>query len=319
MAAIRVPRGWEFPEREATPEHVYWNRRRFLTTLGTAAIGASGFFRHAAAADSPFPAKRNPKYQLDRPITAEGPVTHYNNFYEFTEKKEVWKLVDRFKTEPWTIKISGRVEKPQTLDLDKLRHWIPLEERLYRHRCVEAWAMAVPWTGIPLKALIELAEPKADARYVRLVSFFRPNQAPNQKEPQWTETEQGSRKWYPWPYYEALTMAEAMNELTFVATGIYGHELPKQNGAPLRLVVPWKYGFKSIKSIVRIELTSKKPGTFWNDFAPLGNDWFANVNPAIPHPEWSQATEKLIDTGEVRPTVLYNGYGSFVAHLYEKG
>ncbi len=310
MAYLKIPKGWEIPEREATPEAVFLNRRKFLAAVGIGAIGATGVLpRHLAAADALYPAKRNPAYKLDRPITDEQFATRYNNFYEFTEQKEgVWKLVGDFKPEPWTIEISGLVHKPQKLDLDRLLHRIPLEERLYRHRCVEAWSMAVPWTGFPFKTLIDLVEPKSEAKYIRMVTFLRPAQAPGQR----------TMRHYPWPYFEGLTMAEARNELAFLVTGMYGHAVPKQNGAPIRLAVPWKYGFKSIKSIVAMEFTSEKPRTFWNDLAPREYGFTANVNPKVPHPRWSQATERVIDTGLMRPTLPYNGYGSFVASLYEK-
>ena len=313
MAYLRIPKGWEIPEWEVTPEHVFLNRRKFLAAMGITAIGATGILpRQLGAADPLYPAKRNPAYKLDRPITAEQAATRYNNFYEFSDQKEmVWRLVDRFQTEPWTIKVTGLVHKPQTLDVFQLIRQIPLEERLYRFRCVEAWAMAVPWTGFPFKALIEKVRPTSDAKYVRMVSFYRPDQAIGQKV----------QTWYPWPQYESLTMAEAMNELTLLVTGMYGHELPKQNGAPIRLIVPWKYGFKSIKSIVTIEFAAslqKKSLTFWHDLVPHEYGFTANVNPKIPHPRWSQETETIIDTGKVRPTLLYNGYGPYVAHLYAK-
>ncbi|MBI4442080.1 MAG: protein-methionine-sulfoxide reductase catalytic subunit MsrP [Acidobacteria bacterium] len=318
MPYIKIPKDWDIPEREATPEPVYLNRRKFLATLGLAALQSRGIQSWGQSpAASLYPAQRNAKYKLDRPITNEFHASHYNNFYEFTERKNVFEYVSRFKTEPWTVKISGEVHKPQTFDLRKLVRQIPLEERLYRHRCVEAWAMAVPWTGFPFRALLDLVEPKSSAKYVRMISFYNPSQAPNQKGPDHSDPLSHSTQSYPWPYYEALTIDEAMNELAFLVTGMYGHELHKQNGAPLRLAVPWKYGFKSAKSIVRIELVSRKPGTFWNDYAPVGNDWFANVNPAVPHPEWSQATETIIDSRKVVPTQLYNGYGQFVAHLYK--
>jgi sulfoxide reductase catalytic subunit YedY len=310
MAYLKIPRGWEIPEWEATPEDVFLNRRKFLAAMGVGAIGAAGIFpRRLGAADALYPAERNPAYKLDRPITDERAATRYNNFYEFTERKEdVWKLVNGFNPEPWTIKVSGLVNKPQTLDVFRLIRQIPVEERLYRHRCVEAWSMAVPWTGFPLKAVIDLVEPKSEAKYLRMVTFLRPDEAPGQK----------TLRHYPWPYYEGLTMAEATNELAFLVTGMYGHEIPKQNGAPIRLAVPWKYGFKSIKSIVAMEFTSRQPRTFWNDVAPREYKFTANVNPNVPHPRWSQATEKVIDTGMVRPTLMYNGYGDYVASLYEK-
>ncbi|MBI4464910.1 MAG: protein-methionine-sulfoxide reductase catalytic subunit MsrP [Acidobacteria bacterium] len=313
MSYLKIPKVWEIPEREATPEPVYLNRRKFLAAMGMAAAAQIVSPRLRAADSSLYPAKRNPSYQLDRPLTDEKIVTRYNNFYEFSDQKDqVRQLVGRFQTEPWTIQISGLVNKPQTLDVYKLIRQISLEERLYRHRCVEAWAMAVPWTGFPLKTLIDLAQPKSDAKFVRFVSFYRPDQAPGQKV----------QTWYPWPYYDSLTMAEATNELAFLVTGLYGHELPKQNGAPIRLVVPWKYGFKSVKSIVSIEFLDyfppKKNLTFWHDVVPHEYDFSANVDPKVPHPKWSQATERMIDTGEVRPTLPFNGYGSFVAHLYPK-
>jgi sulfoxide reductase catalytic subunit YedY len=197
------------------------------------------------------------------------------------------------------------VAKPRTYDLDDLVRAFPLEERIYRHRCVEAWAMVVPWTGFPLASLLRKAEPLPEAKYVRFVSFYRPREASRQSGPS-----------MPWPYNEGLTLAEATNELTFLATGMYGHPLLKQHGAPVRLVVPWKYGFKSAKSIVRIELTARQPATFWNTLMPQEYDFEANVNPAVPHPRWSQEQERLLGTGETRTTLLYNGYGGQVAKLY---
>lgn len=306
---IKIPRGWELPERDATPEEIVLSRRKFLTALSITALGTAGILpRRLGAGDSPYPAKRNPIYRLDRPLTDEFSATHYNNFAEFSDEKEVYKFVDRFRTEPWAIHISGLVHKPQTLDLSKVVRQFPLEERLYRLRCVEGWAIAVPWTGFPFKALLDLVQPTAEARYVRLVSFLRPDEAPHQRE----------YPAQPWPRYQGLTLAEAMNELTILATGIYGHELPKQSGAPLRLVVPWKYGFKSLKSLVAMEFTAQQPRTFWNHAAQLPSHFFANVNPRERYLDRSQAREKIIGTWQVRPTLLYNGYGSWVAHLYEK-
>lgn len=314
MSLIRIPRGWEIPERLATPEAVYLNRRRFLKELGTAGLGLTGLALaagadRAAAEDGAalYPAKRNPAYALDRALTEEKVAASYNNFYEFTTSKdEVREKVEKFQPHPWQVEIKGLVHNPRVYDFDELVRRMPLEERLYRHRCVEAWAMAVPWTGFPLKALIDEVQPLGSARYVRMLSFNRPDQAPGQR---W-------QPWYPWPYFEGLSLAEATNELAFMATGIYGHELPKQHGAPLRLATPWKYGFKSIKSIVTIEFVEAQPATFWNQIAPSEYDFYANVNPAIPHPRWSQATEKLIGTGERVPTQRYNGYGEYVAKLY---
>ena len=313
---IKIPRGWKIPEREATPEEFYLSRRQFIKKLGWGGIGAamtlSGWDRAMAArrdnAKSIYPAKRNEKFVLDRPLTDEWATAHYNNFYEFTTDKErVADLVGKFQTHPWTVEVTGMVAKPKTYDLDALLRLMPIEERLYRHRCVEAWSMAVPWTGFPMKALIDLAQPLSSAKFVRLISFNKPEQAPGMK----------SQSWYSWPYYEGLRMDEAMNELAMLVTGIYGHELPKQNGAPIRLVTPWKYGYKSIKSIVKIEFVDKQPKTFWNDLAPKEYGFLSNVNPEVPHPRWSQATEQPIPGGPRRPTLLYNGYEAHVAQLYK--
>jgi sulfoxide reductase catalytic subunit YedY len=253
-----------------------------------------------------YPADRNDKYKLDRPLSAEDVAGKFNNFYEFTETKDaVWRMVDRFTTRPWEIEVNGSVHKPATFDIDDLVRKFPLEERLYRFRCVETWAMAVPWTGFPMKALMDAVQPKSSTTHVRFVTALDKQQMPNT-----------SNSYYRWPYYEGLTIEEAANELTMLATGIYGHELPKQHGAPIRLVVPWKYGFKNIKSIVKIEFLDKEPATFWNDLAPTEYKFTANVEPNVPHPRWSQASEWMIDTKERRPTQMYNGYGDYVAKLY---
>ena len=323
---IRIRRGWEIPERLATPEDVYLNRRKFLQALGITSLGAFGVLvggsDRSSAANEPappiglpppsttvdlYPAKRNERFVLDRPLTDEAVAGRYNNFYEFSPNKQrVCGLVEPFQTRPWQIEVTGLVKKPRTVDIDDLVRRMPLEERLYRHRCVEAWAMAVPWTGFPVKAFINLVEPLSSAKYIRMVTFNTPAQAVGMKD----DT-------YPWPYFEGLTMAEASNELALFVTGIYGHELTKQHGAPLRLAVPWKYGYKSIKSIVRIEFIDKQPPTFWSALVPWEYDFWANVNPQVSHPRWSQESERLIDTDERRPTLLYNGYGEFVADLYK--
>jgi len=321
MAKIFVRRSWHIPERQATPEAVFHQRRYLLKTAGIVGLGLAGMMpgacgpaRDAAvigAQENPpapelYPAPRNPRYPLDRALTEEAYAASYNNFYEFTVfKGSVYKKAARLSTSPWHLEIGGLVEKPRVFDIADLIRAIPLEERLYRLRCVEAWSIAVPWTGFPLHQFIKRLRPLSSAKYVRFVTFMKPDQAPNQ-----------SPSYGPWPYTEGLTMAEATNELTLLATGIYGHPLPKQNGAPLRLVVPWKYGFKSIKSIVKIEFTAEQPRTFWNTNRPREYDFIANVDPAVPHPRWSQATEKLIDTGARRPTLPYNGYGEWVAGLY---
>ncbi|MBM3265440.1 MAG: protein-methionine-sulfoxide reductase catalytic subunit MsrP [candidate division Zixibacteria bacterium] len=330
MPFIHIPPGWKIPESRATPETVYIGLRGFLKTIGWGVAGAMGLWAgcgsgksnpDAVATPIPatgstadvsttgdlYPARRNPRFgRLDRPLTSEYSASMYNNFYEVTTSKDVWRYVERFQTHSWQIEVSGLVEKPQVFDIDDLIRSMPLEERLYRFRCVEAWAMAVPWTGFPFRALLDRVQPKSSAKYVRLLTFFRPEEAPGQNAP-----------WFPWPYYEGLTLAEASNELTLLAIGIYGRELPAQDGALIRLVVPWKYGYKSIKSIVSIELTAEKPSTFWNDEASNEYDFDANVNPYVPHPRWSQARERMIDTGEFRDTQLYNGYAPYVAHLYK--
>ena len=234
-------------------------------------------------------------------------AARYNNFYEFSSAKDdVWKGVRNFRIQPWSLRVDGLVARPATFDVGELVRRMPLEERVYRFRCVEAWAMVVPWTGFPLRALLERVEPRAGARYVRFESFDRPSEAPARR----------LRPWLPWPYTEGLTLAEATNELTFVATGAYGHPLPKQHGAPLRIVIPWKYGFKGPKSIVRITLTDERPATFWNTIAPDEYGFVSNIEPDVPHPRWSQKTERMLGTGERRPTLLYGGYGEWVAHLY---
>jgi sulfoxide reductase catalytic subunit YedY len=314
----KVPKGWEIPEREVTPEGVSRPRRKFIqgsaVLVGLAAGIANGWLK-ALAPDPPgitglrkLAATRNPKYKVERPITEERIVAGYNNFYEFTTNKErVARLAERFRSRPWEITVSGEVEKPLRIDVDELIRQMTLEERVYRLRCVEAWSVVVPWIGFPLAKLVEWARPKSAARYLRMVSFLKPDEAVGQKD----------QPWYPWPYYEGLTMEEARNELAMIVVGSYGHILPNQNGAPLRLIAPWKYGYKSIKSIVRFEFVRAQPKTFWNDLAPNEYDFFSNVNPKVPHPRWSQATEEDVATGKRIPTLPYNGYAEFVAHLYK--
>jgi sulfoxide reductase catalytic subunit YedY len=306
-------RGWEIPERLATPEHVFLNRRTFLAAGGAGVLALSPELALAQRlADLPeptanlYPASRNPKYVLDRPITDEKINTNYNNFYEFGSSKTIAKAAQALKLRPWTIKIDGMVEKPQEIGFDDLIRKMPLEERLYRHRCVEAWAMAIAWSGFPFAKLVELAKPLASAKYVRMETFLDSSVASGQRQ-----------TWYPWPYVEGLTMAEATNELAFLVTGAYGKPVPKQMGAPLRLAVPWKYGFKSIKSIRRFTFTDQRPKSFWEALQASEYGFWANVNPEVPHPRWSQATEELIGMGERRPTMLFNGYGDYVAHIYK--
>jgi sulfoxide reductase catalytic subunit YedY len=325
---FRRRKGWEIAEREITPESSYWTRRAFLKAAGLGTLGAgallAGWGRGrllfgqeggqnpiAGVTSFPtadlYPVARDPRYTVKRALTQELVAATHNNFYEFTtDKGSVWKLVGDFQPWPWTVEIAGHVGKPGRYDVEDLVRKLPLEERVYRFRCVEAWAMTVPWSGFALRKLIEMVEPTSKARFVRFVSFLRPDQAPGQKD----------QPWYRWPYYEGLRMDEAMNELTFVATGIYGHPLPKQHGAPLRLVVPWKYGYKGPKSPVKIEFVEKQPATFWNDAAPDEYSFLSNVNPHVPHPRWSQATEQLIGTGDRVPTRIFNGYGDFVGSMY---
>lgn len=320
---IRRRRGWELPESAATPEAVFLGRRRFLAGVTTAgALAAAGALTgcdseptasasaQTSAPDTDpsagrYPAARNARFTLDRAVTGERITATYNNFYEFGSHKQIAAAAQVLKIRPWQIRIDGMVREPRTIDIDDLLGRMPLEERLYRHRCVEAWAMAVPWSGFALAALIDFAEPLGSAKYVRMETFLDPAMASGQRQ-----------SWYPWPYVEGLTMAEATNELAFLATGVYGKPLAKQMGAPLRLAVPWKYGFKSIKSITRISFTDQRPKSFWEAIQPQEYGFWANVNPKVPHPRWSQANEELIGTNERVPTQLFNGYGEFVAHLY---
>ena len=305
---VRIPKGWEIRESRATPESVFRDRRRFLKlTAGGLAAAALGRALSAADAAPPAPssglpsAARNPRYTIDQPITPEKFSSRHNVFDEFSlERDQVWKLAERLRTRPWSIHIGGLVEKPITIDAEDLIRKMALEERLYRFRCVEAWAMAVPWTGFPFRKFIEFCQPMAKARYVRMVSFN------DTAAPGWNA---GRRVF---PYYEGLSLAEASNELTLLATGIYGHPLPNQHGAPLRLIVPWKYGLKGIKSIVAFQFTRERPGTFWNELSPDHYSFESNVDPR----EEGQDTEELIDTGEKRKTVKFNGYGEYVAALY---
>ena len=261
-------------------------------------------FRLASSAGL-YPVKRDPKYKLDRALTKEDLVTSYNNYYEFGSQKDIKDAAQALKIRPWTVRFDGMVEKEMSVDIDTLLKKMPLEERLYRHRCVETWAMAVPWSGFAFKALVDLARPLSSAKYVKMETLADKKVMPGLKE-----------FWYPWPYTEGLTLAEATNDLAFLATGLYGKPIPRQDGAPLRLAVPWKYGFKSIKSIVRFTFTDKQPVSFWEKLQRNEYGFWANVNPKVPHPRWSQATEKLLGTSERIPTQIYNGYGEYVAQLY---
>jgi len=303
---IKTPPDWQILENKATPEPVYQNRRQLLKAAGF--FGASTLLKAATGEKNPYPAPRNQEFTLDRPITPDWAAESYNNFYEFNQedKMAVKKMVGNFQISPWNVEVTGLVNKPRKYDIDEIVRTMPLEERLYRHRCVEAWAMAVPWTGFPFSELVKQVDPKPEAKFVRFVSVFRPKEMPGQVK----------YTWYEWPYFEGLRMDEAMNPLTLVVTGLYGKPLPKQNGAPIRVVVPWKYGYKSAKSIVKIEFIAKQPDTFWHRSAPNEYGFYSNVQPSRPHPRWSQRTEKLIPEMERRPTLLYNGYERWVAGMY---
>ena len=307
MHVIRKP-GWALPEREVTPEHLFMDRRRVLGLVGA---GAAAAVWPGAAAGSEllaarYPAPRNDAYAVERALTPEDTVTSYNNFYEFGSSKQIARAARALELQPWEILIDGMVEQEKKLDVSDLIARMELEERVYRLRCVEAWAMTVPWTGFPMAELVKLAQPTSGARYVRMETFQDKAVAPGQRQ-----------FWYPWPYVEGLTLAEATNELAFLVTGLYGKPLPRQNGAPLRLAVPWKYGFKSIKSIVRFTFTDERPVNFWQELQASEYGFWANVNPEVPHPRWSQATERLVGSDERVPTRLFNGYGEYVAHLYD--
>ena len=291
-------RGWEISESQVTPEHLFFNRRQILG--GVAALAFIG----------PAQAAANAKFaDAGRAVTNEAQNTTYNNFYEFGTSKSISDAAQALITKPWGITIDGLVDAPLALDFEELMKKLAVEDRIYRHRCVEAWAMVVPWTGFALKDLIALAKPKPEAKYVRFETFNDPKMAPGQAP--------NSFSAYPWPYVEGLSMAEAMNDLAFIATGAYGKDLPKSMGAPLRLHLPWKYGFKSIKSIVKISFVAEQPMNFWQAISSNEYGFWANVNPEVPHPRWSQATEEVLGTGERVPSVLYNGYGEFVADLYK--
>jgi sulfoxide reductase catalytic subunit YedY len=314
MHSIRR-RAWELPESQVTPEQVFFNRRAFLGAGAVAAL--SPFLSPPPAqaqrvADLPdptadlYPAKTNTAYAVDRPQTEEKIATSYNNFYEFGSDKSIASRAQALKLRPWTVKIDGLVEKPFEIGVDDLIRKMPLEERVYRLRCVEAWSMTIPWSGFAFARLLELAKPLSSAKYVQMETFKEPASAPGQRQ-----------TWYPWPYTEGLTIAEAGNELAFLVTGAYGKPAQKQNGAPLRLAVPWKYGFKSVKSIVRFSFTDKRPKTYWESLQAAEYGFWANVNPKVDHPRWSQASEQVIGTDKRVPTLLFNGYGDYVADLYK--
>ncbi|MEX0298931.1 MAG: protein-methionine-sulfoxide reductase catalytic subunit MsrP [Kordiimonas sp.] len=310
---IKSKEKWMETENSVTDEAQYLNRRTFIksASLAGAALGAG-----MVGSSLGFAAKERTLLPLDyaktsfnpgEDLTPENAITNYNNYYEFgTSKDDPAANAWRLEPKPWSVKVDGLVEKPGTYAFEDLVDMKSLEERIYRLRCVEAWSMVIPWIGIPLSSVLKKIGPKNDAKYVAFETLADRKQMPGIRRPV-----------LDWPYVEGLTIAEAMNDLAFIAVGLYGKEIPNQNGAPLRLVVPWKYGFKSIKSIVRIRLKKRKPATSWNKSAPREYGFYSNVNPEVDHPRWSQARERRIGDFGRRKTLMFNGYGEQVAHLYK--
>ena len=289
---------------EITPEHLYLSRRKFIAGIG--ALAASTLFLNACAAPSTSPDTSSNGGALPDTPTPPNSVLNYNNYYEFTtSKNEVAYLARNFKVAPWTVEVGGLVNKPQTFAIEDLLKKFPPAEHVYRLRCVEAWSMVIPWLGFSLANLLKEVEPTSAAKYVRFEALYDPEQMPGQKDTV-----------YAWPYVEGLRLDEAMNELTLLSNGLYGKPLLPQNGAPLRLVVPWKYGFKSIKAIVRIDLVEKMPVSLWMAASPFEYGFYANVNPDVDHPRWSQYSERRIGESTRRRTLPFNGYAEEVASLY---
>jgi len=300
-----IRRGDGIRSSEVTPESLYFDRRAFLTAAGAAAVGlaVSGSAVRAEAAQAP--GKPYGLQPNDEPTPWED-VTGYNNFYEFgTDKSDPARNAQGFKTSPWTVKVDGLVNKPGDYQLEDFIKPSTLEDRIYRHRCVEAWSMVVPWRGFPFADVLKRAELQPKASYVELTTLLDPKQMPGQRS-----------SVLEWPYREGLRLDEAMHPLTLLVVGVYGKTLPNQNGAPLRLVIPWKYGFKGIKSIVRVRVTDRQPRTSWNISAPNEYGFYANVNPQVDHPRWSQAKERRIGEFFRRPTLMFNGYADQVGSLY---
>jgi sulfoxide reductase catalytic subunit YedY len=296
---------------EITPYSFYLARREFLKAAGimtgAALLAACAPKAVTSTATEPANLPAGLKDELGDPVNSFDDITNYNNFYEFsTDKESVNVLSQKLTTDPWTVEVYGLVRQPKTYGIEDLLKKFPQEERIYRLRCVEAWSMVIPWNGFQLSQLLKEVEPTSDAKYVRFETVYRPEEMPGLKSP-----------FYVWPYQEGLRLDEAMNELTILATGLYGQPMPNPDGAPIRLVVPWKYGFKSIKSIVKIELAAEQPTTLWNSAAPDEYGFYSNVNPKRPHPRWSQATERRIGEFSRRPTLMFNGYAEQVAHLYD--
>jgi sulfoxide reductase catalytic subunit YedY len=298
---------------EITPRSLYDNRRDFLKAAGVLGGGAllAACAPSAAGPSAGVPAKAaayaGKTDELGAPLNSYDDITHYNNYYEFSTSKEaVAPTSVNFKAHPWSVEVSGLVKNPETFAIEDLLKMFPQEDRIYRLRCVEAWSMVIPWQGFPLASLLKIVEPTSDAKYVSFTTLMDKTQFPAE----------GS-DFYPWPYQEGLRLDEAMNDLAFLVTGLYGEPLPAQDGAPIRLVVPWKYGFKGIKAIVKIELVAEQPPTFWKAIASNEYGFYANVNPDVPHPRWLQSSERRIGELTRRPTLLFNGYADQVAHLYD--
>lgn len=309
MQLIRRP-SWHLPERAATPESVFLNRRALMTGAGALALSAAIGPAHAAPSEQPWtPAPTaHPAYRdAGRAVTQEKLNASYNNFFEFGSSKDIAARAQEMVIDPWTITIDGACAKPQKIGFEDLLKKMPIEERVYRHRCVEGWSMVVPWIGFSLAELVKMAEPTSDAKYVRFETLADKATMPGLRQ-----------RWYPWPYVEGVTIEEALNPLPMMVVGAYGKTLHKQFGAPIRLHLPWKFGFKSLKSITRISFTSERPVGFWEELQASEYGFWANVNPEVPHARWSQAEERVLggDGGKI-PTQLYNGYGAEVAHLYK--
>jgi len=306
--------------KNITSEKTFINRRSILKSMGFGALSSNIIMQNAFAAtqndprNDLYPVDENRKFNLEqfdikgglRQLTDEKSVISYNNYYEFGTTKNIKRSASKLITSPWNISFKGLIDNEFEIDIDDLINKISLEERVYKLRCVEAWSMVVPWSGFPLKSIIKMAQPKSNAKFLVMKTFFDPDNVKSQRQ-----------DWFPWPYTEVITIDEAMNDLAFIATGVYGKSLPNQNGSPLRLVVPWKYGFKSIKSIVSFEFVSERPKTFWEEIQPKEYGFWANVNPKVKHPRWSQEQDKDIGSNRMYPTEIYNGYGKWVASLYK--
>jgi len=302
----------KIPSSEITPEHIYNDRRNFIKNLGLilGSSALSAFANKSFAAIHTLPSFAQAKEREKEKLSSLKDITSYNNYYEFgTSKSDPYDYAEKLNIDPWSISIEGSVAKPLKLDLDELIKEMPLEERIYRLRCVEGWSMVIPWVGIPLHALLKKVSPNGNAKYVEFVSLKRPSEMIGQKDDM-----------LDWPYTEGLRLDEAMHPLTILAVGLYGKVLPKQNVAPIRLVVPWKYGFKSIKAITKIRLVEKMPISTWMKANPKEYGFYANVNPKVDHPRWSQTTERRVGESLLTPrlkTQMFNGYQEEVAHLYQ--